>query len=74
MTTHQDRADLVTAMLSDPDLHLSPKDIVVTLYYWYKFEIALINKKRASQDCRKWATKLNDQREVFSLRKEMADL
>lgn len=74
MTTRQERVDQIRAMIDDPDLHLSPKEALKTIYYWYMFEIALLARNKAERRCEKWVEKLNIQAEVYNLRKDMSDL
>lgn len=71
MTTFQERSSKVKEMFTDPDLELSLREIIRYSAYWLLFERALIRRNIAAMQCQKYANLLNEDLDVFALRKSI---
>jgi hypothetical protein len=59
MSTIQDRRARIHRTLVDADSTRTFKEAVTYLYYWFRFEMALWKKQRASRNIQKWSMKLD---------------
>ena len=74
MRTFEQRLEFMQSLLSDKDINLSPKEAYTYTYHWLCYEWFLRKEKKAHQKRRKHAIWLQNQKEIYVLRKEMTDL
>lgn len=69
----KERQQFVRETVTNPDFHLSAKDILRHVYYWYRAERAMSKRYKYSREASIYIDKLNDDLAVFRFRKEMQD-
>ena len=74
MQTFAERKAITFAILTDPDCPLSVIEGLVFLYHWYRFEQAIIMRRKANRSLGIHGAWLNQNKDVYVLRKELNDL
>ncbi len=74
MESYAERKAMVHQMLGDPDLNLTTKESLTYIYNWMGLEYALLRRAKTNRKIRKYATRLENDRQVFVLRTTLTDL
>jgi hypothetical protein len=72
--TTKERAELVKAIITDPDLELPFTEALRHVYLWYMYEINLRIMRKALYRAGRYKMLLNQDVEAFALRVELKDL
>lgn len=74
MRTYEERRALIFELFTDPELHLTAKEVFVYTYHWYRYELALRKRAKGNRNVRKYGIMLNTDVQAFALRKSINNL